>query len=431
MPAVRAAVADAVRRARKDPAVSQTVRATAAATLAYAVAVRLSSEPAPLTAPLTALLVVQVTVYSTLTTSIRRVNSVVVGVLIAIGFSSVMGLSWWSLGLIILASLVIGRFVRVDEFVNEVAISAMLVLGVTRLASQAWDRVLETLIGAGVGLLFNLLFAPPVWVDTAGESLEGLARRARHLLLSIGEELGDPTPVERAAARLHEARRLDQAIADVDAALRQAEDSLRLNPRITEGLLSRLVLRTGLDTLEICVVVVRVLARSLTDLAKRRGKDEVLFPREVALALEELLAHVGGALVSFAVLVTTQVSLDAEEAEERLNAELTAAWASRERVAQMLLRRIQAFPEAWQLHGSLLAEIDRILDELNLEHRTKRLMEELDRASAANRERFTWLGRLRRFGASRVRVRSRRRDGGDGRGTGQPPRPASSGQPDG
>lgn len=66
--------------------------------------------------------------------------------------------------------------------------------------------------------------------------------------------------------------RLDQAIADVDAALRQAEDSLRLNPRISEGLLSRLVLRTGLDTLEICVVVVRVLARSLTDLAKRRGR---------------------------------------------------------------------------------------------------------------------------------------------------------------
>src|SRR6185437_11365292 len=105
------------------------------------------------------------------------------------------GLSWWSLGLIILAALAVGQFVKVDEFVNEVAISAMLVLGVTRLASQAWDRVLETLIGAGVGLLFNLLFAPPVWVDTAGESLEDLARRARHLLLRIGEELSGPTPV--------------------------------------------------------------------------------------------------------------------------------------------------------------------------------------------------------------------------------------------
>ncbi|WBP90886.1 FUSC family protein [Kitasatospora cathayae] len=384
-----------VRRGARDPFAVQTLRATVAATLSYGVATQLSSEPAPLTAPLTALLVVQVTVYSTLKTSVRRVVSVVVGVLIAIGFSAVVGLSWWSLGLIILASLVIGRFVRVEEFVQEVAISAMLILGVTKLASQAWDRVLETLIGAAVGLLFNLLFAPPVWVDTAGESIEDLARRARQLLLDISEQLGRPTPVARAAERLHEARRLDQAISDVDAALRQAEDSLRFNPRISEGLLSRLVLRTGLDTLEICVVVIRVLARSLTDLAKRRGPRERLFPPDVAVGLEELLAHVGGAMVSFAVLVTTQVSRNAEEAEERLTAELAAAWATRENVAEVLLRRVQEHPEAWQLHGSMLAEVDRILDELDLEHRSRRLMEELDRASLVSRERFSRLARLR------------------------------------
>ncbi|MER6400352.1 aromatic acid exporter family protein [Kitasatospora sp. NBC_01246] len=389
--------ATTLRRSARQPFVVQTVRATVAATLSYVVATRLSSEPAPLTAPLTALLVVQVTVYSTLTTSIRRVNSVVVGVLIAIGFSSVVGLSWWSLGMIILASLIIGRFVRVDEFVQEVAISAMLILGVSQVTSQAWDRVLETLIGATVGLLFNLLFAPPVWIDTAGESIEDLARRARHLLLGIAEELGEPTPVERAAERLYEARRLDQAIADVDGALRQAEDSLRLNPRISEGLLSRLVLRTGLDTLEICVVVIRVLARSLTDLAKRRAPGERLFPADVAVALEELLSHLGGALVSFAVLVTTQVSRNAEEAERRLTSELAAAWASRENVAHLLLLRVQEHPEAWQLHGSLLAEVDRILDELDLEHRSRRLMEELDRASVANRERFSRFARLRRL----------------------------------
>jgi hypothetical protein len=396
MPSVQIAL-NALARARRDPVVVQTVRATVAATLAYAVAQQLSTTPAPLTAPLTALLVVQVTLYSTLKTSVRRVNSVVVGVVIAIGFSSVMGLSWWSLGLIILAALTVGQFIRVGEFVNEVAISAMLVLGVTQLASQAWDRVLETLIGAGVGLAFNLFFAPPVWVETAGESIEDLARRVRQLLLRLGEELGSPTPVERAAERLHEARRLDQYIAEVDAALRQAEDSLRLNPRISEGLLSRLVLRTGLDTLEICVVVVRVIARSLTDLAKRRAPDEPLFPQEIAAGLEDLLEHLGGALVSFGVLVTTQVSRDAEDAEARLTAELTAAWASREHVAHLLLQQVQEHPLAWQLHGSLLAEVDRILDELDLEHRTRRLMEELDRAAALRHERMGRLAGLRRF----------------------------------
>ncbi|WP_406404294.1 FUSC family protein [Streptomyces sp. NBC_00879] len=392
---VTAPVAELVRR-RREPAVVQTVRSTAAATISYVVALQLSSEPAPLTAPLTALLVVQVTLYSTLTTGIRRVNSVVAGVLIAIGFSALVGLTWWSLGLIILASLVVGRLVRVDEFVPEVAISAMLVLGVTQVGGAAWDRVLETLIGAVVGLLFNVVFVPPVWVGPAGDSIEDLARRMRRLLLRIGEELSGPTPVERAAARLHEARRLDNNIAEVDGALRQAEDSLRLNPRVKEGLLHRVVLRTGLDTLEICAVVLRVLARTMTDLAKKRGGQDV-FPPEVGVALEELLSHVADALVSFSVLVTTQVSHSADAAESRLADELAAAAAAREKAAELLLQGVQRHPRDWQLHGALLTEIDRILDELDMDHRSQRLMEELDRVTREQHERYPWISAVRRW----------------------------------
>jgi hypothetical protein len=386
--------------------VAQSLRATTAATLAYLLATHVSSQAVPLTAPLTALLVVQVTLYSTLVTGVRRVIAVVLGVLIATGFSSVVGLSWWSLALIILAGLAVGRLVRVDESVNEVAISAMLVLGVSQLASQAWDRVFETLVGAGVGLTFNLVFAPPVWVDPAAESIVDLARRVRGMLVRIGEELQGLPAVERAEERLYEARRLDQYVADVDEALRQAEDSLRLNPRISEGLLSRLVLRTGLDTVEICVVVVRVLARSVTDLNKRRDQEQPMFPAEVAAGLEELFVHLGSAVVSFAVLVTSQVSANAEDAEDRLAADLAAAWAVRETVAHLLLNQVRENPDAWQLNGAMLAEIDRILDELDLEHRSRRLMEELDRASLRQRERlsrFGVIGRLAR--GERLRLR--------------------------
>lgn len=392
---------------RRDPVVTQTLRSTAAATIAYVVALRLSREPVPLTAPLTALLVVQVTLYSTLTTGIRRVNAVVVGVVIAIGFSVLVGLSWWSLGLIILSALVVGRFARVDEFVPEVAISAMLVLGVTQVADTAWDRVLETLIGAAVGLGFNVLFVPPVWVGSAGESIEDLARRMRRLLLAIGEELTRPTPVERAAEKLHEARRVDNDVAEVDAALRQAEDSLRMNPRVKEGLLHRIVLRTGLDTLEICAVVLRVIARTVTDLAKQR-KGEDLFPPDVGLALQELLGHVADTLVSFAVLVTDNDSESAGAAEERLTGELAAARASRERAAGLLLDSVRESPRQWQLQGALLTEIDRILDELDLDHRSRRLMEELDRHTREERARRPRLSALReRAGLAPLRERPR------------------------
>ncbi|GGZ84179.1 FUSC family protein [Streptomyces echinoruber] len=390
---------------RRDPAVVQALRSATAASIAYVVALHLSPEPAPLTAPLTALLVVQVTLYATLKTGIRRVNSVVAGVLVAIAFSQLVGLTWWSLALVVVAALAVGHLVRVHEFVQEVAISAMLVLGVTTVGSTAWARIVETLIGATVGMVSNLLLPPPVWVDEAGESIEGLARRVRRLMLRLGEEAaGRGTRVERTTERLHEARRLDHDIAEVDADLRQAEDSLRLNPRVREGLLHRVVLRTGLDTLEICTVVLRVLARTFTDLAKQRD-PEPLFPPHIGEVVEELLSEVADAVVSFAVLVTTHVSRSAESAEDRLAAELRQAAATRDKLAQLLLEEVQRDARQWQLLGAVLTEVNRMLDELDTEHRSRRLLEELDRHTREQRERLSRLSRLR----ERVGLPQRRR----------------------
>ncbi|MET9760827.1 FUSC family protein [Streptomyces sp. NPDC006372] len=409
------APATRILRKHRDPVVVQTLRSATAATIAYVIALRLSPEQAPLTAPLTALLVVQVTLYATLTNGFRRVNAVVTGVLVAIAFSLLVGLTWWSLALLLVASLAVGRLVRVEEYVPEVAISAMLVLGVTTVGNTAWARVVETLIGATVGLACNLLLAPPVWVEEAGESIDGLARRLRQLMLRMGEEAAGHTPVDRAEERLYEARRLDHDIIEVDAALRQAEDSLRLNPRVREGLLHRVVLRTGLDTLEICTVVLRVLARSFTDLAKER-EPEPLFETETGAALEQLLSEIADAVVSFAVLVTTHLSESAESAEERLATELRTAAGTRDKLALLLREDAERETRHWQLLGAVLTEVNRILDELDTEHRSRRLFEELDRVSGEQRARLPRLTRLReRLGVQEQLWRDRAGLGGRSR----------------
>lgn len=339
-------------------------------------------------------------------------TAVVAGVLVAIAFSLLVGLTWWSLALLIVAALVVGRLVRVDEYVPEVAISAMLVLGVTTVGNTAWARIVETLIGAVVGLGCNLLLAPPVWVDEAGESIEGLARRLRRLMRRMGEEAAGRTPVDHATARLHEARRLDHDIVEVDAALRQAEDSLRLNPRVREGLLHRVVLRTGLDTLEICTVVLRVLARTFTDLAKQRD-PEPLFAPPTGAAVEQLLSEVGDAVVSFAVLVTTDVTVSAESAESRLTTELHTAAATRDKLAQLLLEEVQRDAAQWQLLGAMLTEVNRMLDELDTEHRSRRLLEELDRCAGEQRRRLPWLTWVRERVGVPDRLRRNRGGGAD------------------
>ena len=395
-----------------EPVIVQTVRSTVAAVLAYLVAVHVSSGAAgpPLTAPLTALLVVQVTLYTTLTTGVRRVVSVVAGVLIAVGFSSLIGLSWWSLGVIILASLILGHLIRVDEFVAEVAISGMLVLGVTggNTAGTALDRVVETLIGAVVGVVLNAVIAPPVFVQPAGEAVEELALHLRDLLLRMGRELRDGATLHQAASWLHEARRLDNEIARFDESLRRAEESTRLNPRVRQGAMARLILRSGLDTLEICTVVLRTLCRSLTDLSQEHdGPDgrESLYAGEVAEVLDELLTRLAEAVQSFGRLITAQVTAGAERAERTLEEALARGWEDRRRVARLLRSELDQW-ENWALHGALLAAVDRLLDELDVEKRARWLADQMGMEEPGP----SLVGRVRR-GVRSARWRAQRDNG--------------------
>lgn len=371
MPSPSVPVPNLVRRRR--PAAVQTVRSTVAAVLAYLAAVALLGTPHPILAPLTALLVVQVTLFSTLTTGVRRVLSVVVGVLVAVAFTDLLGFSWWSLGILILASLIIGHQLHVDPFVSEVAISGMLVLGVSHTSVNALGRVTETLIGAGVGMLLDLVVAPPVWVQPASEAIEDLARRHYHLLLRISAELhGGASPVT-AVGWLHAARELDQEIMWVDAELVRAEESLRFNPRARHALQTQRILRSGLDSLERAAVTLRALCRSLVDLFVQREQEGPVYVGEIASVLDRLLRHVADAVDAFGRLVGAQVTSSAGQAEAELVEALAGARVEREQIARLLRARTEQTPESWELHGALLAGVDQMINELNVEERARQL----------------------------------------------------------
>ncbi|MDI2124658.1 FUSC family protein [Yinghuangia seranimata] len=358
---------------RNEPVVVRTLRMTVAAVAAFVVALWLSDNPAPLLAPLTALLVVQVTTYATLTTGIRRMFSVLLGVLIAVGFAELVDLNWWSLGALILASLVAGHLLRVDPFVEEVAISGMLVLGVGNLHaahSTAAGRVGETLIGVAVGMLCNFIYAPPTYIQPAGEAIEDLSVRLNGLLNRIGKDLRQGASPRHAESWLEEARVLDGDIVQVDGALSQAEESLRLNPRAARHALNAgIVLRSGLDSLEHCTVTMRSVCRGLSDLSQESGRYEAVYPADVAAALDDLLRDLADAVTSFGRMVTAEVSDRAEHAEAELGRALTEGRRDRDRIAGLLRSETEFEPDTWELHGSLLASVDQILDELDVDKR--------------------------------------------------------------
>lgn len=229
--------ASEVERVRRDgrAALLWSLRITVAATASYVVGTLIFPGAQPLLAPLTAMLVVQVTPISLLASGVDRIVAVVAGVLLAVGFAAVVPLEWWSLGLLILVAITIGQYLRLRANLIEVAISAMLVLGVGSLGAEsaAWQRMAETLVGAVVGVLMTLLFPPRVAVSDAGQAIDGLV----DIISRVAERLRGA-----AVTWLDSARRITHDIPQVGAALLKAEEGRRLNirglstPRVEPGL---------------------------------------------------------------------------------------------------------------------------------------------------------------------------------------------------
>jgi hypothetical protein len=350
-----------------DPPGWRTAKTTLAAVLAYLLAAAmLGTEVQPLLAPLTALLVAQVTVFRTVTSGVERVGSVVAGVLVAVLISQVVGLTWWSLGITIFVSLVIGRVLHLGDHTLEVPVSAMLVLAVTGQAgTAALDRVAETLVGAVTGVVVSFMLRPPVYVQPAGDAVGELAAEMAKLLASMGEELTEGWSGEQARAWEDRARELDRPLRAARIALARGEESLRLNPRqrrIREGASS---VRAALAALEHAAVQLRGITLDLADLAEAVESRDQAEP-ELLVALGALLVELGVGVAAFGQLVAPEVAGPPREAVP-LHIALEIARTHRDVLAELMLVDARTDLELWHIQGSLLANVDRLLREIDLE----------------------------------------------------------------
>jgi uncharacterized membrane protein YgaE (UPF0421/DUF939 family) len=178
--AQRAPETPTVVRSRAQPTAATIGRLATTAIVAYLLALLLPVTSRPVLAPLTAMLVAQVTLYQTVRNAVRRVASVLAGVLVAVAFSALIGFTWWSLGITIVAGLSLGYALRLGDHILEVPISAMLILSVGT-GTAAESRIIETLLGAAVSLLSGLVFARPT-VQPAEEAMGELCERMAALL---------------------------------------------------------------------------------------------------------------------------------------------------------------------------------------------------------------------------------------------------------
>jgi hypothetical protein len=354
-----------VARSRAQPAAVSIARLAGTAILAYLVALLVPlGTSRPVLAPLTALLVAQVTLYQTVRSAVRRVAAVVAGVLVAVALSAVVGFTWWSLGVTIVAGLALGYLLRLGDTILEVPISAMLILSVgSTEGPAAVGRILETLVGAGAGLLSGLIFAAPR-VESAHDAMEDLCRQLADLLDQVAAGLGDGTAADAVEAWLARARDLTGEIGRVDEAVRQAEESVLLSPRRLVLPVEQIGLRDGLETLDHATIIVRGLARSLADLARLGAENSSMSEAEERTRLSGALRELAEAVLAYGRLATVHDTEGRETAAEVLEWHLDAARHQQDRLSAVLAADPAQRPIGWPLRGELISHIGRLRDEL-------------------------------------------------------------------
>ncbi|HET6627530.1 MAG TPA: FUSC family protein [Nocardioidaceae bacterium] len=356
------------------------LRITVAAVASYVVGTLFFPGTQPLLAPLTAMLVVQVTPVSLLASGLDRVVAVISGVSLAVAFSAVVPLEWWSLGLLILVSITIGQVLRLRSNLIEVAISGMLVLGVGSLGAEsaAWQRLAETLVGAAVGIAANLLLPPKVASGDAGRAIDGLADSVSELLNRAADELTalvgdghDLAPVAR--GWLGEARRITYDIPRIGAALLHAEQGRRLNvravgtPNVGPGL------RQGLEALEHSSVAIRGMFRALVDATYDATWIDDERAEDTFLGLAQTFRELAAAVDAFGQLVRDE-SVPTKRMSptdvHTLRGALEGLHEARARLEELVMADTP--PELLELQAAVLSTVKRLQREIDLDERIRR-----------------------------------------------------------
>ncbi|MBK0418217.1 FUSC family protein [Leucobacter sp. CSA1] len=202
--------------------------------IAWPICLLVFPDQLPIFGAIAALLVVQQdNVDQSLSRGLERVVGVLLGVTVALIAGEILGQHSWLFVAALTLAIALGWLLRMTPSAsNQVAISALLVIALGGLdLHYGVERLVETLIGALIGFGLNALVAAPVRTLPVHEAIAKLTEDAAAALRRLADALDEPRDDEWLEEMYERARALQEDRSGVHALLRQARESLRLNPR--------------------------------------------------------------------------------------------------------------------------------------------------------------------------------------------------------
>ncbi|ELP65591.1 FUSC family protein [Streptomyces turgidiscabies] len=209
----------------------QSLKAAGAALLAWAVAGWWWNAPMALLAPWTALFLVERTVYRSLLSGLQQFAVVVAGTLLAAGAGALTHDTMAAMALALPLTVLLGNYARFGAQGLYAPTAALFVLGYgSYTGSDILHRLLETLLGAVIGICVNAFVLPPVHSRDVRDLRGRLPEECAALLHTAAGGLQGRYDREEARDWYGRAVRLTDVVTDLRAARRWSEEGHRLNP---------------------------------------------------------------------------------------------------------------------------------------------------------------------------------------------------------
>lgn len=275
-----------------------------------------------------------------------------------------------------------------------------------------------------MGVLVNVLIAPPVHVHATRDSLAAMARKIADLLVIMGEELSGKG-VAFAPARTKEllwaAREFDNEITGIRDQLDRASESLRYNPRRSVFVSparkpspTALLVRAQAAAEAVAHIVDQTsgIARALADVGEGRAGAE--WDPAVTARVGDLVTSIGNAVATWATTLVADDpdvpdTADEEPPRRRLIRGIEQARTQLASLSQELAahRADASTTTSWLVVGSVLADVSRILAEIDPSGGAHRSAVSATPAAHLHLLRPTSLPLRRKLRAVRARLRRR------------------------
>ncbi|SMH43967.1 Aromatic acid exporter family member 1 [Rathayibacter oskolensis] len=329
------------------PPLLQLVKTAVATIVTWILASLIFPDTLPVFGAIAALLVVAPSVNQSFSKALERSVGVIVGVVVGSLIGTLLGDESAIVLLAIVAAIALGWAIRLTPAsAVQIPISAMLVLSVGAVTpNYAFDRIIETLIGAAVGVVVNGVIVPPVTLAPAERAVGDLTAQLAAALDDLADVLQKPVPRARLDELLINARLLQTMQRKAEEAIATGEESLRLNPRRSAHRDRLVALDSITPRLARIVTRVRGMTRTVHDLY---DGDLVREPTIADIAVQlHRAAH------DLRLLVQSSVAVPEPEV---ITDELPALTAP--------LVIATPHPEHWILLGALAEDLRRIREEI-------------------------------------------------------------------